>query len=149
MSFYSIPIAPKSKPRAQVGQKRAYYGGKTGYKAWQASVMALLCERYGVPTPISGPFKVTIVFYLPSRGGCDLDNLAAGLMDALQPPGAKGHQGDPSLYPGVLWTDDRWLRGMRCEMRPAPESEQSWIEVTVTPVEEIAWPKKRRKKRSA
>lgn len=125
---------------------RAYHD--SAYTFWQHGAREALVREYGVPVPYDRPFGVRITLWLLGRGRCDLDNLAAGVMDAFQPPGAKGHQGDVRLYPGVLWTDDRWLREMACEMRPSFDGAREWIQVEVYPVQEIEWPK-RRKKRTA
>lgn len=119
------------------------------YTKWQQEMRAAIVDGYGIPEPINGPFEVSMTFCLKSKGNSDVDNLFAGVLDSLQPPGARGRQGDVSLYPGVLWTDDRWLRAFSCSYLPAEEVGWEGIELEVRPVEEIVWKPKKRSKRKA
>lgn len=145
MTTYRIPLKPKSKPRPRASRWGGFHHDPE-YAAWQAEMRAAIVERYGIPKPIEGLFAVEMVFRSKTRARGDLDNQFAGCLDALQPPGSQGHQGDPSLYPGVLWVDDRNLRGFSCRWEPSHETE---IELTVREVAEMKLPPKPRKKRSA
>lgn len=140
MTTYLIPVKPKPKPRARHSDGRTFH--PTEYRDWQREIRAAIVERYGIPTPIDGTFRVEMVFRFPTKPRGDLDNLFAGVMDALQPPGAQGQQGHVSLYPGVLWVDDRNLRGFACDWVP---SRDEVIELTVQAVEVPPLPPKPRK----
>lgn len=145
MTTYRIPLKPMSKPRPQPNRWGGFRNNEA-FDDWKAEMRAAIVARYGTPQPLEGLFRVDMVFRSKTRARGDLDNQFAGVMDALQPPGAQGHQGDPSLYPGVLWVDDRNLREFSCRWEPAHETE---IELTVEEVAIAKLPPKPRKRKGA
>lgn len=142
MSTYLIPMRPMSKPRPRMIGNFGGFRHNEAYTTWQYAMRAAIVERYGIPEPIAGPFRVEMVFRFPTRGRGDIDNLAGGVLDALQPPGASGRQGPPELYPGVLWVDDRALVELSARWEP---SRDEVIALTVEPVEVAKLPPKRRR----
>lgn len=140
MAQYLIPMRPMAKPRPRGGLGRFYK--QDDYTTWQHRMRAAIVERYGIPHPIAGPFRVEIVLKFPTKGRGDLDNLAGGILDALQPPGAQGHQSSPEWYPGVLWLDDRLLIDLSVRWEP---SRDEAIALTVDAVDMPKLPPKRRR----
>ncbi|MNX66849.1 Endodeoxyribonuclease RusA [compost metagenome] len=59
------------------------------YQEWKAHVREALATLYA-PVPTLSPVAIAIEIHSPSRPRGDLDNLAGGLLDAIQPPRAKG-----------------------------------------------------------
>lgn len=141
---YILPIRPRSKERPRFGNGHAYKSKR--YRDWQAQFRQALTERYGAPLPFTGPLRLTVLLCYPTKPVGDLDNILGGICDALQTPGARGQQGDPAKYPGVLWLDDSQF------IRKVVEWVPSWEKVTVLEVEEVetpAPPPKPRKRKAA
>jgi Holliday junction resolvase RusA-like endonuclease len=92
------------KPRPRVTSRGAFL--PTAYREWQALVRdaAIVAagelEDRGTPWPAHAErYRVDIVVVPPDRRGRDVDNLAGGILDALN---------------GVLWRDDRLVVDLRC-----------------------------------
>lgn len=117
--IYQLSIRQKPKPRPRVYRGRAIHDQE--YRDWQDEVRAAICEGYGIPRPIEGYIAVKIRYKTSTKPRGDLDNLIGGILDALQPPGAKGRQGDLSDYPGVLWLDDSQIVSVSAEWIPSSE----------------------------
>lgn len=103
------------------------------YQEWKACVREALATSYA-PVPTLSLVAVAIEIHSPTRPRGDLDNLAGGLLDAIQPPRAKGDvraqrqlEAEASIEermqaaPGSLIGDDRqvvalsirWIRSKR------------------------------------
>ena len=79
----------KAKPKARPlsGNGRMFVPRE--YQAWKASIRHELASVYQ-PVPILGAVNIGIELHAPNKPRGDLDNLAGGILDAIQPPRAKG-----------------------------------------------------------
>jgi Holliday junction resolvase RusA-like endonuclease len=103
------------------------------YQAWKASIREALARSYH-PLATIATVSIDIELHGPNRPRGDLDNLAGGLLDAIQPPRAKGDvraqraledassiEERMASAPGCLIGDDkqvtalsiRWVRSKR------------------------------------
>lgn len=88
MIEYTLPnFRAKPKARPRTGKGRVFVPKE--YVAWKDSVRRYLGETYR-PKPVLGPCAIEIELYCPNKPRGDLDNLAGGLLDAIQPPRARG-----------------------------------------------------------
>ncbi len=88
MTTYTLPgfkARPKARPIS--GKGRMYVPRE--YQQWKGEIRAFLAVTYA-PIPTQAPVSVAIELHGPNRPRGDLDNLAGGLLDAIQPPRAKG-----------------------------------------------------------
>lgn len=110
-------IKPMPKKRPQSGKGRTFMPRE--YQQWKQAVRDYLAAFYS-PAPTLAPVALGVEFRGPSRPRGDLDNLLGGLMDALQPPRAKGDvraqraleqsvslEDRLAMAPGCLYGDDR------------------------------------------
>ncbi len=111
MTRFVLPgDVPDTRPRARavtVGVRtlaRAYTGGP--YRAWQAEARAAIADVWGPRPPLTGALEVRLLVIrqtpaslitlagAPRRwavvGGCDVDNAAKAVLDALQASAVKG-----------------------------------------------------------
>lgn len=110
---------PKKRP-----QGRTFHMPKD-YLAWKQALRDELATRYN-PLPVFGPVLLHIEIYAPNRPRGDRDNLAGGIMDALQPPRARGDvraqralealttiEERLEMAPGCLYADDAQVDDLR------------------------------------
>lgn len=79
----------KAKPKARPVSGKGRMFMPRAYTDWKASVRRYLAEAYA-PKPLVTPCTIDIEIRAPSKPRGDLDNLAGGLLDAIQPPRARG-----------------------------------------------------------
>lgn len=79
----------KAKPKARPYNGKGRMFMPREYTDWKASVRRYLAETYA-PEPLLTPCTIDIEIRAPSKPRGDLDNLAGGLLDAIQPPRARG-----------------------------------------------------------
>ena len=106
---------PKQRPRSAAG-KRPYMD--VGYVRQKSRFAQLARCAYGRPWPyLLGKVELNAVFRYKDQRTADIDNLAGGIMDALN---------------GVVWKDDRQVRrGMLAIETGCPkENIEVWIRET-------------------
>lgn len=88
MPSYELPDF-KAKPKARpISGKGRMFVPKT-YQDWKAEVRRRLADAYA-PVPTLAAVAINIEIQAPNKPRGDLDNLAGGILDAIQPPRAKG-----------------------------------------------------------
>lgn len=127
--IHGIKLKPKARPR---GNGRVMFMPPE-YMQWKGEVRRYLADHYK-PAPLLGPVGLSVEVHGPNRPRGDMDNLIGGLMDALQPPRAKGDvraqrqleavttiEERLAASPGCLYGDDaqvvalsiRWVKGRK------------------------------------
>lgn len=109
----------KAKPKARPLSGKGRMFVPREYQTWKASIRNELASAYQ-PVPVLGAVAICIELHAPNKPRGDLDNLAGGILDAIQPPRAKGDvraqrvlEAETTLEerlagaPGVLIADDK------------------------------------------
>lgn len=114
MIRFTVPMRPfpKQRPRSAAG-KRPYMD--KGYVLQKVEFATLARAAYGKPFPfLLGKVEVSITFRYKDTRTADIDNLAGGVMDALN---------------GILWKDDKQVRRGKLAIETAcPRNEiEMWI----------------------
>jgi Holliday junction resolvase RusA-like endonuclease len=111
MTRFVLPgDVPDTRPRARAitvdGRATARAYTASPYRAWQAAARAAIADVWGSRPPLTGPVEVRLLVIRqtpvsivtlaaePRRwavaGGCDVDNAAKAVLDALQASEVKG-----------------------------------------------------------
>jgi hypothetical protein len=123
MKTYALPgLKAKPKARPLSGKGRMFVPRE--YLAWKQEFRDRLASAYQ-PVPSLGPVAIDIELHGPARPRGDLDNLAGAILDAIQPPRARGdvraqrvleaaHSLEERLAaaPGVLIADDKQVHAL-------------------------------------
>ena len=83
---YTIPLPPISKKNSQQiltnhRTGKPFIAPSSSYKRYEQQAMLYLTPR--PKTPLAGRYRVTTVFYMPTRRKCDLSNLIEAAHDLL------------------------------------------------------------------
>jgi Holliday junction resolvase RusA-like endonuclease len=104
---FTVPGLAIGKPRPRVTRRGTFM--PPAYQAWRTAVAAEamvacgLLEDQGRPWDASlAPFRVSLWFTFDDKRRRDVDNLAGGILDALN---------------GVLWADDYLVCSLRVDKR--------------------------------
>lgn len=79
----------KARPKARPISGKGRMFVPRDYLEWKASLRAILASRYA-PVPTLAMVAIAIELHGPNKPRGDLDNLAGGILDAIQPPRARG-----------------------------------------------------------
>ena len=80
-------IKPRPKARPLAGRGKMFM--PEDYQTWKETVRNFLAGAYA-PQAIHGACVIDIELHAPYKPRGDLDNLAGGILDAIQPPRARG-----------------------------------------------------------
>ena len=107
----SDKVPAMSKPRPRVTQTgHVYMPGP--YMAWKANVGGIVA-RVLPQLPFIGQARIELTLRIWAGRG-DADNLAGGIMDALN---------------GIAWTDDRQIRSLRVDLEDRTKTSPRWLAV--------------------
>jgi len=110
----SDKVPAMSKPRPRVTQSgHVYMPGP--YMAWKANVGGIVA-RVLPELPFIGQARIELTLRIWAGRG-DADNLAGGIMDALN---------------GIAWTDDRQIRRLVVDLEERNKTSPRWVAVVRT-----------------
>lgn len=125
--IYTIPLKPMPKKRPRAAKGRMFM--PHDYQKWKSDLRDHISGQS--PEVISGNFVIEVKLLFPTRPRGDLDNILGAVLDAIQPPRAKGDvraQRDleaittleERLVPGCLIVDDKLANGAGISWVPSP-----------------------------
>jgi hypothetical protein len=112
VTTYTLPdfkARPKARPIS--GKGRMFVPRE--YQDWKASIRAYLAVAFA-PVPTLEPVAIAIELHGPNRPRGDLDNLAGGILDAIQPPRARGDVRAQRDLEAVATLEERMLAAPGC-----------------------------------
>jgi len=107
---YTIPGKLMPKKRPQAGKGRVFM--PRDYQIWKQAVRDELAAF--APTPTLAPVAIGVEIRGPSRGRGDVDNLIGALMDAIQPPRARGDVRAQRILEAALTIEERMAMSPGC-----------------------------------
>lgn len=107
---YTIPIKLMPKKRPQAGKGRMFM--PRDYQDWKQAVRDKLAAF--APTPTLAPVAIGVEIHSPSRPRGDVDNVLGALLDAIQPPRARGDVRAQRLLEKALTIEERMAMAPGC-----------------------------------
>lgn len=107
---YTIPCKLMPKKRPSTHGRQVYVPRE--YQQWKQMVRDALAVF--APTPTLAPVAIGVEVRGPSRGRGDVDNLLSGLLDAIQPPRARGDVRAQRALEQALTIEERMAMAPGC-----------------------------------
>jgi Holliday junction resolvase RusA-like endonuclease len=107
---YTIPIKLMPKKRPSSHGRQVFMPRE--YQQWKQTVRDALAVF--APVPTLTPVNIGVEVRGPSRNRGDVDNLLGGLMDAIQPPSARGDVRAQRVLKQMLTIEERMAMAPGC-----------------------------------
>jgi crossover junction endodeoxyribonuclease RusA len=110
---FTVPGQPRPKPRPRVTKYGTYM--PEGYVTYKAIVGACFRDRYPGDHLSTTEWWLSLEFHVRPTTRGDCDNLAGGIMDALE---------------GVVWDNDRQVQALHVrKIYDVPKGKKPWTQV--------------------